>query len=168
MKINRNFFRFFAYSLEIIILYVLQSTPKFIPEIFGGKPLLLLCVAFTVAARENVVPSIIFAAVCGVFTDIATGTSIGFFAILLTIVCYFETNIFKTYFVSSFRTVMIFAAAAGTALVCLYFLIFTVFAGIPEWGTLFVNHYISRIIYTILAVAPLYFLNGFLYKTLYD
>lgn len=168
MKITKTFFRYFAYSLEILIFYILQSTPKLLPELFGSKPLILIAIALTIAAKENEIPSLIFGAVCGVLTDIATGGSIGYFAIILTLVCYFESHIFKTYFVSTLLSVLVISALSIPAIICLYFLFFTILAGIPDWTVLFVNHYISRIIYTFATVILFYFVNGFLHKNLHD
>ena len=48
------------------------------------------------------------------------------------------------------------------AVVGLYFLLFRVFAGVPDSGALFVRHYLSRIGYTALVFFPLYFLNRFI------
>ena len=42
---NRAFFKYFAFSLEVILLAVLQSTPKLLPELFGAKPFLLFALA---------------------------------------------------------------------------------------------------------------------------
>lgn len=167
MNINRAFFRYFAYSLEILICYILQGAPKLIPEIFGSKPLLLIPIAIAIASKENEIPSLIFGAVCGVFTDIATGGSIGFFAILMTLICYFESNTLKTYFVSNFRSVLIISAITVPLIICLYFLVFTVMTGIENQTFLFVNHYISRIVYTGVMIIPFYCLNGFVYKNLH-
>lgn len=166
MKSNLTFFRYFAYSLEIILLYVLQSTPNLFPELFGSKPLLLVPLALAIASKEDKIPSLVFGAVCGVFTDIATGGSIGFFAILMTLVCYAQSHVFSTYFASNLATTMIVSVIVIPILISVYFLVFKVFAEIPEVWVLFVNHYISRIIYTIAMVIPLYFINGVLFKTL--
>ena len=166
MKRKLLFFRYFAYSLEIILLYVLQSTPNLMPEIFGSKPVLLVAVALSIASREDKIPSLIFGAVCGIFADTATGGGVGFFAIALTLVCYFEAYLYSVYFVPTILTVMIISVVVIPLLISVYFLLFRVFAGVPDSGTLFVNHYISRIIYTLITVVPLYFLNGFLYKSL--
>lgn len=162
MKINRNFFRYFAYTLEILIFYVLQGTPTLIPELFGSKPLLLIPIALTIASKENQIPSLIFGAVCGALTDIASSGGVGFFAVMLTLVCYIEAEIFKKYIVPSFVSTALFSAVAVSVLICLYFLIFKLIAGIPECGVLFVNHYISRIVYTFITVVPFYFLNKYL------
>ena len=160
------FFRYFAYSILIILLLVLQSTPNLFPEIFGSKPLFLVTFSLCVASKEDKISSLIFGAVCGVLTDIATGGSIGFFAILLTLICYAEAHIFSTYFKSSVVSVLIVGIITVPILIFLYFLIFIAFAGISDCWTYFVNHYISRIVYTFLMIIPLYFVQNFLYKNL--
>ncbi len=166
MNKNLTFFRYFAYSLLIILLLVLQSTPRLFPEVFGSKPLLLVAFSLCIASKEEKIPSLVFGAVCGMFTDIATGGSIGFFAILLTLVCYAESHIFSTYFKSSLVSVILVGIITIPILIFLYFLIFTAFAGILDCWTYFVNHYISRIIFTFLMIILLYYVHGFLYKNL--
>ncbi len=165
MKIKRSFFKYLAYALEVVVLYVLQDTPNLLPQIFGGKPLLLVVLALSIAARENQIPSLIFGAVCGVLTDIGGG-GIGYFGIMLTLVCYFEAELFKKYIVPSFWTVFLYAASASAVLVGLYFVIFRLLAGVEGAGELFVSHYLSRMVYTLVCIVPLYFLNRFLHKAL--
>ena len=46
---NLGFFRYFSYSLLVILLYILQATPNLMPELFGSKPLLLLPLALAIA-----------------------------------------------------------------------------------------------------------------------
>ncbi len=86
MRASRTFFRFFGYSLLLIILYVFQGSGFIIPEIFGGRPLMLISLALCIASFENTLPSVIFGALCGVLTDISFDGSIGYFAFALTIV----------------------------------------------------------------------------------
>ena len=99
MRASRTFFRFFGYSLLLIILYVFQGSGFIIPEIFGGRPLMLISLALCIASFENTLPSVIFGALCGVLTDISFDGSIGYFAFALTIVCYAENFVFSKYFV---------------------------------------------------------------------
>lgn len=162
---NLSFFRYFAYSLLIVVFSVLQGTPNLLPEILGGKPLLLFCFVISIASVEDKIPSLIFGAVCGVVVDISSGGTIGFFAIILTLMCYFESHIFSTYFISGFLQVMVFALASIPLVIGVYFLLFTVFAGIPDSGILFVNHYISRIVYTFVMTVPVYFVTRFIHNS---
>lgn len=161
---NLSFFRYFAYALLIVVFSVLQGTPNLLPEILGGKPLLLFSFAISIASVEEKIPSLILGAVCGVVIDILSGGTIGFFAIILTLLCYFESHIFSTYFVSGFLQVMVFALVSIPLVIGVYFLLFTVFAGIPDSGILFVNHYISRIVYTFVMTIPIYFVTRFIHN----
>ncbi len=162
MKVNYTFFKYFAYTLEILILYVIQGTPNFVPELFGSKPLFLIPAAISIASVENKIPSLVFGAVCGLLLDIGTGGSIGFFAILLTVICYAEAHIFKKYLVPSFVSVFIISAIVIPCIICLYFFVFYILTGTAECGYIFVNHYIARIIYTLAMIAPFYLLNSFI------
>ena len=140
MRASRTFFRFFGYSLLLIILYVFQGSGFIIPEIFG--------------------------ALCGVLTDISFDGSIGYFAFALTIVCYAENFVFSKYFVPSFVTVIVFSFAAVMTVMLIYYLLFVLIAGLDSGCVLFVRHYISRILYTFAVTIPLYFLTAFLNKNL--
>lgn len=161
-------FRYIAYSLEILILYVLQGTPVLIPEIFGGRPLFLIPVALTIAFFENEVTAMFFGLACGVLLDVGMGGNLGFYTIIMTLSGFIIGNIFRDYMVVSFINAMAFCSAFSGGIICLYFLLFYIFAGRGEVDYYFVNHYLSRIIYTI-AVSPVfYFLNKSLYKGLRD
>lgn len=166
MRASRTFFRFFGYSLLLIILYVFQGSGFIIPEIFGGRPLMLISLALCIASFENTLPSVIFGALCGALTDISLDGSIGYFAFALTIVCYAENFVFSKYFVPSFVTVIVFSFAAVMTVMLIYYLLFVLIAGLDSGCVLFVRHYISRILYTFAVTIPLYFLTAFLNKNL--
>lgn len=162
---NLGFFKYFAYSLLAVLLYVLQATPKLMPEILGSKPLLLVPLALSVASVEEKIPSLIFGAVCGGLTDLASGGGIGFFAITLTLACYFEAHVFSSYLVPNIFSASVYSACAVVLLIGVYFLLFKITAGVPDWGALFVNHYISRIVYTCVMFVPVCLITRFIYKS---
>lgn len=166
MKINRVFFRYLAFALEIILLWVLQSTPKLFPEWFGEKPFFLLAAALAFAACEDIVPALILGAVCGAFADLSAAGGIGFFAAAFTLVCYCEASLLETYLTRNIFTFFIIAATASFSVLGLYFILFRLTAGIPDSGVLFVRHYLIRMGLTVFAALPLYFFNRFLRKSL--
>ncbi len=151
--------RYAAYSLEIILMLVLQSTPGLIPEVFGGKPILLVSCALSIAAVDEVIPTLAFAAVCGAFADISAGGTVGFFAVALTLLCYVLCCLMRYFFSTGTVVALPFCLSAVVVILGARFLIFALPPGGAE---LFVNHYISRIVYTFAATVPLYFLNRFL------
>lgn len=163
---NIKFFRYLAYSIEILLLFILGSTPSLLPQIYGATPCLLISLAITIAVFESEVPAMIFGLVCGALTDLGFSNSIGIFAIGLTIVCFilgFSANNFVT---ANFLNVMLSAVVIVSALLSLHFLFSYVMAGYADGSVYFVNHYISRIVQTIICTAILYFVNKFVYSTL--
>ena len=94
--------------------------------------------------------------------------NIGYYSLMLTIICFGVSLVFRDYMVVSLRNAAAFIAAVSTALIGIHFLLFYLIAGKGEAGYYFLNHYISRIIYTIITGIGLYFLNRALYKGLRD
>lgn len=161
-KSNRAFFRYLAFGFEILLLWVLQSTPKLMPEVLGSKPFLLLAAALSFAACSKAVPAIVLGAVCGALSDISANGTVGYFSVAFTLVCYAAAMLLNTYLNRNALTSAVLALGSIVAVVGLYFLLFRLFAGVPDSGALFVRHYLSRIGYTALVFFPLYFLNRFI------
>lgn len=165
---NIRFFRYLAYSLEILILFVLGSTPQLFKEIYAATPCLLLSLAVTIAVFEPEVPAMFFGFACGALTDLGFSNSIGTFAIGLTIVCFILGYCANNIITVSFWNVMLATIIIVTTLLSIHFLFSYVMAGYADGATYFVNHYISRIVQTILCTVIFYFLNKFVYTTLND
>lgn len=163
---NLTPFRYLAFGLEIVLLLVLQSTPKLIPELFGATPLLLFAAALSFAAAEKVIPAVILGAVCGVLTDLSADGGVGFYAIALTLICFGVSSLLHTKLRTTLFSLMVLAAAAVPLAVGLYFVLFRLFAGTPGAGALFVHHYLARMGYTYLCILPLYPLNRWLHGRL--
>lgn len=96
MRASRTFFDFRLFP-AVNNSVCFQGSGFIIPEIFGGRPLMLISLALCIASFENTLPSVIFGALCGVLTDISFDGSIGYFAFALTIVCYAENFVFSKY-----------------------------------------------------------------------
>lgn len=165
---NLRFFRYFAYSIEILVFFVLGSTPSLLPEIFGSTPCLLLALALTIAVFESEVPAMMFGVACGALTDLGFTNSIGTFTISLAIVCFILGFCANNFITANFYNVMLSAAIIITALLSLHFVFAFVIKGYDNASVYFVNHYISRIVQTILCTAVFYFMNKFVYETLND
>ncbi len=165
---NIRFFRYLAYSLEILVFFILGSTPSLLPQIFGATPCILVALALTIAVFESEIPAMVFGVICGVLTDLGFSNSIGTFTIALTICCFVLGFCSNNIITVNFLNVMITATVVITALLSLHFLFALVLKGYDYAGNYFVNHYISRIVQTIICTAILYFINKFIYETLRD
>lgn len=166
MEKRRNFLRFFAYSLEIIILYVISGTPFLVPEIFGSKPCLLLPVALTIAVFESETVAMSFGFVCGLLTDIGFSGKIGFYTVVLTLLCFIIGYCARNFFVTNLLNASIIGVASITLLILIHFLLNVSSLDIPNIGEHFVRHYISRIVYTSAFFVPLYFLGRLFCSTM--
>lgn len=158
--------RYFAYGIEILILYILQGTPNLIPQLYGSKPVILICVALTIAAFEKEVPALFFGLACGVLCDFNLSNTVGYFTIVLTVLCYLEAVIFSSVIVKSFLNSMLYAFCSCVLVIGLYFVFFYIFKGYGNIAYYFVNHYISRIVYTFICTIPMYFLNMLIFAQL--
>ena len=83
-------------SIELFALYILENTPQLSPEAGGVKPLFLVAAALSLTSDE-VTAATIYGAVCGVLTDLESG-AVGFFAVTLTVLCYFQSTLLHTAF----------------------------------------------------------------------
>lgn len=168
MEKRYTVFRYIAYAMEILLLFIIQTTPGFLPEIGGSKPVLLIPAALAIAFFENEIPAMFFGLGCGVVIDLSSSNNIGFYAFTLTLTAFIVSQIFRDYMVVSFLNSLAFSAGIILILVGLYFMIFYLFAGKANPGYHFVHHYISRILYTICFAPVLYGVNKYLYRNLRD
>lgn len=161
-------FRYIAYSIEILLLFILQTTPDMLPEILGGKPVLLIPVALCIAFFEEEIPAMFFGLACGVITDLSCSDNIGFYAFTLTLISFVVSQIFRDYMVVNLLNSLAFNAGTAVILICVHFLFFYVMQNKGDAGYYFVNHYISRIMYTIVVSPVIYGINRFLFRNLRD
>lgn len=163
---STSFFRYLAYAMEIVLLYVLGTTPDLLPQIFGAKPTLLLCVALTAAIFEREFPAMIIGMICGALIDLGYSNSIGLFTIGLTVICFIVGYAANNLVVATFPNYLLYAFVAVGGLFMLYYLIRVVWAGVDNSWDYFMNHLLSRMVQTFVLTVPIYFLNKFIYHTL--
>lgn len=161
-----SFFRYLAYAMEIVLLYVLGTTPDLLPQLFGAKPTLLLCVALTAAIFEREIPAMVIGLVCGVLIDLGYSNSIGLFTITLTVVCFIVGYAANNLIRATFLNFLLYAFVAVGGIFMLYFLIRVVWADVDNYWDYFMNHLLSRMVQTFVLSIPIYFVNKFIYHTL--
>lgn len=168
MEKSNSFFRYLAYAVEIILLFVLGTTPNLIPEIFGAKPCFLLCLAISVSVFEREIPSMIIGLICGLLLDYSYCGAIGTFTFALTVACFiigYSTNNLIT---ARFLSVLLLSFVVIAVIFFLHFVFTCLFSiGDNAW-VYFKDHYISRIVLTFIFSPLLYFLNKYIYSVLGD
>ncbi|MEG1426257.1 MAG: hypothetical protein RSC76_01070, partial [Oscillospiraceae bacterium] len=76
-----------VYSLELLVLFVLQVTPGLSLPIFGEKPILVLAALLTFSLLEDEVPALFLGLGGGLLLDFGAGGPTGINAILCCIIC---------------------------------------------------------------------------------
>lgn len=151
--------RYLAYSLEILVLFVLQETPGLFPEIFGGRPLLLVPVAISISMFETEIASMGFAVAIGLLMDYALGAGFGFYALVLVVLCVIISKVSSTVLQVNLPTSIITAFFAVAIVVILDWLVHFVFSGYSRVGFALVNHYLPNYLYTLLIFPLLFIIN---------
>ena len=75
--------RIVIYAIELLLLYVLQTTRGLVPEFSGTRPLMLVCAAMMIALFEGDVTGLIFGIAAGLLIDMGGADVLGFHALLL-------------------------------------------------------------------------------------
>ncbi len=166
MEKTNSFFRYLAYTVEIILLFVLETTPNFLPEFFNAKPCFLLALAISISVYEREIPSMIFGLVCGLLLDYSYCGTVGTFTFALTIICfilgYCANNIISVNF---FGVVLCSLVVISLVLFLQFVFSYLLPIGTNAW-LFFKNNYISRIFLTFIFAPVFYFLNKFIYSRL--
>lgn len=155
MKTKPPVLRYSLLSMLLLLLWLLQSTPKLLPELFGVKPFLLLAAALAFSACSKPIPSVIIAAVCGVLADISASGGVGYFSIAFVLVCFAQASVLGTYLNRNLITAAVLSAGSIAAVLSLYCLLFRIFPGI-DGGSLYVTATLPRILYTFITFVPIY------------
>ncbi len=86
--LNNNRARHFIYGVELLVIYILQSTPSLLPEIFGESPMLVTMCAVSIALFEGNAAGMWFGLGAGLLMDVAGTGFFGFYGLVLLILCY--------------------------------------------------------------------------------
>ena len=165
-KRSDAFFRYLAYAMEIAVVYAVGNTPGLMPEIFGAKPALLVCVALTAAVFEREIPAMLIGMICGILIDLGYSDSVGVFTVALTAVCFVVGYAANNLIMATLLNFILYSLITVSGLFMLYFLFRFVWAGIDDRWVYFANHIVSRIVQTFLWSIGFYYLNRLVYELL--
>ena len=154
--------RYFAYTVEILVIFIIQQTPGLLPEIFASRPTPLLPIALSIAVFEGESASMAFGLFCGFLVDFGMGYALGFHALLLAVFCYaislMAGNLLKT----NLLTAMLIAAVALPVIYLLQWVFFYVLFNYDYPAYALTQHYLPRLCYTfVLMPLTSYFNRAF-------
>ena len=121
---NSRIVRYVAYIVEILLAFIVQNTPNLLPEIFGGKAILMLPLAISFAIFENEITAIVFSLICGLLADCGYGGAIGYYAITLMIMCYVVSVLAGNYIRPDILSAILVAVIGIPIIICGQFLFY--------------------------------------------
>ncbi|WP_085831850.1 rod shape-determining protein MreD [Clostridium merdae] len=158
---KRKLLRYFAYTIEIVVIYLINQTPGLIPPVFGARPVLLLPVAICIALFESETAAMGFGLMCGALLDfgMSGGSSLGFHTLLLSVFCYCAGLMAVHLLRANLLTAFLLSTAVVAFIFTLQWLFYYVFVGYQYPGVALVSHYLPRFVYTLLPVPLIYAFN---------
>ena len=149
MALKYKVIRCVAYTIEIILLFILQELPYLMPSLLGVRPLLLIAAPMTIAILENE----------KIGLDMGYGSVIGFHAIALGVLGFFigllAVNLVKTNVLTS----LLCTAAAVFAVISLHFVFFYLLRGYDMASYAYQKYYLPMMLYSFLPTPILYYFN---------
>lgn len=157
MRENGNkLLRYLLYTLEIIVLFILQGTPGLFPEIFGARPILVATATAIIAMNESPNAAIGFGLLAGLLMDLGYDSTLGFYALILVIVCFFVSVISSSSLNVTFASAMVVALCVNAIIVVLGWVFQFLLMGYSHPAYALTNKYIPKYFYSML-LAPLTF-----------
>ena len=158
MKDLNRLIRYLAYTLELLVLFMVQETPGLLPAVAGVRPVLLLPAAVAIAMFEEEVPALAFGIVAGLLCDFGFSRVLGFHALVLGALCFFVSLLVRTRMQANLVTAALNGAWALALTLGVQWLFFYYFR-YSQPGFAFRSHYLPKYLYTLLFIPLLYLLN---------
>ena len=154
-----KYLRYFAYTIEILVFFMVQETPGLVPDLFGARPVLLIPVALSIAMFENETVSMAFGLLCGLLIDFGAGGVLGFHGMLLSVGCYSIGLIAANLIQTNFLTAMIIAVISTASIVFLQWVFFYLLFSYAHAAYALTAHYLPRFFYTTAIMPVAYYFN---------
>ncbi len=155
--------RYLAYTLELLVLFMLQETPGLLPHVYGVRPVLLFPAVVAIALFEEELPAMAFGIVGGLFCDFGLGGALGFHGAILAVLCFLISLQSRSIMQVNLATALLTGLWSIALTICAqWFFLYYFTYSMPEYA--FTHHYVPKYFYTLLFLPLLYFLNRGLYQ----
>ena len=152
-------FRYFAYTLEIIVFFIIERTPRLIPEFFGEKAIIIVPILFIIALFEGEKAGLGFGLFIGLLIEANVSYNFGFFMILLGILGYIVGLISKDVINVNFPTAMMVSSIGLFVFFIFSFLYYSSLESFHGAFYIFWRHYLLKIALFNLTLPLVYYLN---------
>jgi len=150
-------FKWFWYCGFGFLFFLVQSA-GFLPPIFGTRPNFLLVWAILVAICEGPYAGAYFGLGCGVFFDIIYMGTAGYFPLMMVIFCFLTGVLIRTVMRNNLVTALLLVSSATLIIKFFEWLLFVWLADVDRTAFSLVSRTLPSALYTILFIAPLYWL----------
>lgn len=151
--------RYLAYTLELLVLSMLQQTPGLFPEILGARPVVVIPAVILIAMFESPLAAMAFGIFGGFLIDFAGGGALGFHALFLAVLCYVLASMCNELIQTNLLTALLASLICVAVMILLQWVFFYLSSGYAYPGYALSHHYLPRLAYTYLFVPLLYFLT---------
>lgn len=151
--------RYLAYTLEIIVFYVLEQTPRLIFPIFGAKPLFIIPALLMISLFEGEMAGFGFGIFVGVLLDVSFSWSLGFYTVVMPIMGYVVGWISRNIIKNTLPSAALLSGIFVPVIYTLHFLVYYVFSGYTDTLYAYIHHYLPGIFYTFSTCVLFYYFN---------
>ncbi len=143
-----------GYALAMLLLYVLQVTPRFF-SLFGVKPMLIVPLAICIAMVEGEFVGGLYGVLCGLLLDFGAFTLFGINSIIMLVSCV-AAGLLVIYLMRPGLRSAIILTFATAVTICLahYFFLYGMW-GLKDASLIFYNHSVPMILYTTICAIPI-------------
>ena len=148
--------RIFCVLIEVIILYVLQSSVFTSIALAGVVPDLLLILVVSVAFMRGRIPAMFTGLVSGLVVDCCYGSSIGIFALMYILIGYLAGLAHRIYDENDYTIPLVLVGVSELIYNLMYYVVFYLLNGKLNLGFYLVRFMFPKVIYTVLIAILLY------------
>ncbi len=154
-----KYIRYLAYTIEILVFYVIEGIPNIFPDIKGVRPILLILVAIMISLFEGKKVGTVFGLIVGLFLDYGASGDIGFYSVVITCVSFLVGVIAQKMIKFNLITSILIAISFTTIVYMAHFMVKYLLCGYSDIIYSMLNHYLIGILYTSLFSPFIYFFN---------
>ena len=161
---HKDFHKFYkaakaiTYVLVAIALYLLQTSVPIL-SIAGAKPLLLIPFIISLAMFESLTFTAVMSVFVGMLCDIVSAYTLGYYAMMLIIICAIINIITQAYATPSIFNSLIVTAATIFLLQSIAFFFMYTIHDIDRLAHIYLKQVLPMCIYTIITTIPIFYMT---------
>ena len=165
-RFQGQYLRYAAYGFLLLFFYILQMTPRLLPTVYGGRPLLLIVAVACVGMFNAPVVGGVFGAIAGflwdMFSDRLTGLG-GLYLMIVGCACGLLVQLLMR---NNALSALLLGGVSAIIFLLLEWLIGYVLWRLDGAGEVFLRQVLPNLIYTLVLILPIYYLTLLVAKRL--